>query len=49
VTEFTFSVEARTKTVDVPFVQFFRVRDGKIAAVREYFSPRVRSELLGRG
>jgi ketosteroid isomerase-like protein len=49
VAEFAFAVETDGNTVDFPFVQFFRTRDGKIAAVREYFSPRGRAEALGEG
>jgi len=36
------------KTVSVSFVQLIRIRDGLIAEVREYFSPRIRSELMDR-
>ena len=46
VAEFTLVVEAANGPVDVSFVQFFRTRNGKIAAVREYFSPAARSEAL---
>lgn len=49
VAEFAFAVDAGGNTVDFPFVQFFRTRNGKIAAVREYFSPRGRAEALGEG
>jgi uncharacterized protein len=46
VAEFTFVVQASGGPVDVSFVQFFRTRNGKIAAVREYFSPVARSQAL---
>jgi ketosteroid isomerase-like protein len=46
VAEFTLVVQAPGGPVDVSFVQFFRTRNGKIAAVREYFSPVARSEAL---
>lgn len=46
VAEFTLVVEAPTGPVDVSFVQFFRTRNGKIVAVREYFSPVARSQAL---
>ena len=49
VAEFVFDVETAGGTVEVPFVQFFKVRDGRIAAVQEYFSPPARSEALGQG
>jgi steroid delta-isomerase-like uncharacterized protein len=48
VAEFAFDVEADGRTVEVPFVQFFRVRDGRIAAVSEYFSTSARSEAFGQ-
>jgi len=44
--EFTLVVAAPSGPVNVSFVQFFRTRGGKIAAVREYFSPVARSEAL---
>ena len=46
VAEFTFDIEAAGRTVEVTYLQFFRTRSGKIAAVREYFSPVARSEAL---
>jgi ketosteroid isomerase-like protein len=46
VAEFTLVVEAAGGPVDVSFVQFFRTRGGRIAAVREYFSPVARSQAL---
>jgi ketosteroid isomerase-like protein len=49
VAEFAFAVGTDGNTVEFPFVQFFWTRDGKIAAVREYFSPRGRAEALGEG
>jgi ketosteroid isomerase-like protein len=48
VAEFAFTIEIDGRTIDAPFVQFFRVRGGRIAAVREYFSPAARSEALGQ-
>jgi ketosteroid isomerase-like protein len=47
VAEVTFVIEHEGDTVDVPFVQFLRSRDGKIVSVREYFSPTARREALG--
>jgi ketosteroid isomerase-like protein len=49
VAEFAFAIEIDGKTIDAPFVQFFRARGGRITAVREYFSPGARSEALGQG
>ena len=49
VAEFAFAVDTGGDTVDFPFVQLFWTRGGKIAAVREYFSPRARAETLGEG
>jgi ketosteroid isomerase-like protein len=49
VAEFTLTAEVEGKTVEVPFVQVFRTSDGKIAAVREYFSPVARSQISGEG
>ena len=46
VAEFTFDIEAGGRTVEVTYLQFFRTRGGRIAAVREYFSPVARSEAL---
>ena len=48
VAEFAFDVERDGATVEVPFVQFFRVREGRIAAVSEYFSTPARSEAFGQ-
>ncbi len=45
VAELTLSAEHNGNRIDVPFVQFFWTKGGRIVAVREYFSPRVRSEL----
>lgn len=45
IAELTLMAEHNGDRIDVPFVQFFRTSRGKIVAVREYFSPRVRSEL----
>ncbi len=45
VAELTFHVEHDGNRIDVPFVQFFWTSGGKIVAVREYFGPRVRSDL----
>lgn len=45
VAELTFSAERGSDRIDVPFVQFFWTKGGRIVAVREYFSPRVRSEI----
>jgi ketosteroid isomerase-like protein len=48
VAECAFDIEIDGRTIEGPFVQFFTVRDGRIAAVREYFSPGARSEALGQ-
>ena len=47
VAECVFDIEIDGRTIEGPFVQFFRARDGKIVAVREYFSAAARSEALG--
>jgi ketosteroid isomerase-like protein len=49
VAEFTLTAEVEGRPVEVPFVQVFRTSGGKIAAVREYFSPVVRSQLSSEG
>src|SRR3954462_16019818 len=49
VAECTFATEIGGRTVDMPFVQLFWTRNGKISAVHEYFSPGARSEALGQG
>jgi uncharacterized protein len=49
VAEFSLTAEVEGTPVAVPFVQVFRASGGKIAAVREYFSPVVRSQLSSEG
>jgi ketosteroid isomerase-like protein len=48
VAECAFDIEIDGRTIEGPFVQFFRARGGKIVAVREYFSAAARSEALGQ-
>jgi ketosteroid isomerase-like protein len=48
VAECAFDIEIDGRTIEGPFVQFFRARGGRITAVREYFSPGARSEALGQ-
>lgn len=45
IAELTLLAEHNGEKIEAPFVQFFRTREGKIAAVREYFSPGVRAEM----
>ncbi|HTE53016.1 MAG TPA: nuclear transport factor 2 family protein [Kofleriaceae bacterium] len=47
VAEFTLTL-AGAAEARIPFVQVVRVRDGRIAEIREYFSQAARSEALGR-
>jgi hypothetical protein len=46
VAEFTLAIEVAARRIELPFVQIIRARDGRIAAVREYFSPAARSEVM---
>jgi ketosteroid isomerase-like protein len=48
VAECVFDIEIDGRTIEGPFVQFFRAHGGKIVAVREYFSAAARSEALGQ-
>jgi len=48
VAECVFDIEIDGRTIEGPFVQFFRAHGGKIMAVREYFSSAARSEALGQ-
>jgi uncharacterized protein len=45
IAEFSFTIELEGKTFEVPYVQFFRTRAGKIVAVREYSNPTARAEI----
>ena len=46
VAEFTLAIDVQQKRGEMRFVQFLWIRDGLIAAVREYFNPQARSELV---
>jgi ketosteroid isomerase-like protein len=46
VAEFTLAIEVGQKRGEMRFVQFLWMRGGLIAAVREYFNPQARSELI---
>jgi len=48
IAEFTLSIAVGAAVSPISFVQVMRVRDGQIVALREYFSPHARSELLER-
>jgi ketosteroid isomerase-like protein len=45
IAEFSFRIELEGRTFEVPYVQFFRTRAGKIASVREYANPAARAEI----
>ena len=46
IAEFTLAIEVQQKRGEMRFVQFLWIRDGLIAAVREYFNPQARNELI---
>jgi ketosteroid isomerase-like protein len=45
IANFTLAVHVKDKDIAIPFIQFMRVRDGKIIHVREYFEPGARSRV----
>ncbi len=45
VATFVLEVAMGNRCVSLPFVQFIRIRDNRIAEVREYFNPQARAEL----